>query len=83
MAYGKNHTTAIGRSLWPHALLGHALIHGGIVGLVTGSGALGFAEVAIHAMTDRAKCAGRFGIHVDQAIHIGCKLVWLIIALHA
>lgn len=37
---------------------------------------LALAETVLHTLTDHAKCRGWFGIHVDQAIHIGSKLLW-------
>lgn len=76
LAQGKNRHTDLGRDIWPHALAAHAMIHGGLVTLLTGSAVLGLAETAIHAATDWLKCEGKISFNVDQAIHIACKVVW-------
>jgi hypothetical protein len=80
LAQGKNRHTKLGAmeggTMWLHLLTAHALIHGGMVALVTGRADLGVAEAAIHWATDWAKCEGRIGYHTDQAIHVACKLVW-------
>src|SRR5438552_236937 len=64
------------RIAWPMALGCHALVHGGAVALVTGLWWLGAAESASHAAIDGLKCRGWFGMKTDQALHLGCKLVW-------
>lgn len=76
LSEAKNRNTALGKLFWPHALFAHAMIHGGAVLLLTGSLALAALEVVIHAGTDWLKCEGRITLNTDQAIHIGCKVVW-------
>lgn len=68
---------------WYQALGAHAMIHGGAVALITGKTSLGIAEAVIHAITDDAKCKGHLTFNQDQAIHIGCKLLWALLALPA
>ena len=63
-------------AVWPYWLSAHALIHGGAVALVTGSVGLGAAEAVAHASIDFGKCENWYGIHADQALHLGCKLLW-------
>jgi len=63
---------------WPYWMTAHALMHGGTVMLVTGSLLLGVLETALHWVTDLAKCYRKIGIHTDQAIHLGCKVAWLV-----
>jgi hypothetical protein len=63
---------------WPYWMSAHALMHGGAVALVTGSVVLGMLETAAHGVTDLAKCYRKIDIHTDQAIHLGCKVVWLL-----
>ncbi|MEY9674538.1 DUF3307 domain-containing protein [Bradyrhizobium elkanii] len=65
-----------GEVIWPGALLSHALIHAGAVQLATGSWSLALLELAVHAAIDWTKCSGRIGYNVDQALHVGCKIVW-------
>jgi hypothetical protein len=81
LAEGKNRHSALGRIYWPYALSAHALIHGGFVGALTGSVALGVAEVVLHWVTDWLKCDGHIGLAADQAIHIGCKVTWALAVL--
>ena len=85
LALGKNRHTSIGSqekgTLWIHLLTAHSLIHAGMVTLITGSTVLGLAELVIHWITDWAKCEGKIGLHTDQAIHIGCKVLWLILLI--
>lgn len=83
MAMSKNRNNPQGaQGVWVHSLTMHAIIHGGIVGIITGSATLGFAELFAHFATDFFKCEKKFGFHVDQAIHIGCKLLWWLIWCH-
>ena len=76
LARGKNRTTPIAGVPWYHPMAAHSVIHGGFVGVITGSVWLGVAETVIHALTDDAKCRGHISYTADQAIHIGCKIVW-------
>lgn len=80
LAQGKNRHTKLGAmeggTMWLHLLTAHALIHGGMVALLTGSPLLGAAETVIHWVTDWAKCESKIGFHTDQAIHIVCKVAW-------
>jgi hypothetical protein len=92
LAHGKNRWKPIPGVPWYQCLFAHALIHAGSVLLITGSIWLGVAELAVHALTDYAKCAGWFGdqtfgteginpraFNVDQAIHYGCKVAYSVI----
>ena len=84
----KNRATPIPGVPWIHGLLPHAMMHAGAVALVTGSVWLGVAEFVVHCLIDDAKCTGRFGapgarsFHVDQALHVACKVAWAILAAH-
>lgn len=64
---------------WWIALSAHALIHGGSVALVTGSVTLGLLETLCHFVIDKLKCENMFGVAIDQALHVVCKIVWVII----
>ena len=67
---------------WFYWLSAHALIHGGAVFFVTGSLFLGTLETVVHWLIDFAKCEGWFGIHVDQALHVGCKVLWCVLVAY-
>ena len=81
LAKAKNRTMPIpGVPFW-QALGAHALIHGGVVALVTGIWWLGLAEAVMHAWIDDAKCRGALTFNQDQGLHIVCKLAWFAIFL--
>lgn len=62
-------------------LIAHSGIHGAAVALVTGSLWLGLAEWAAHTIVDQLKVDGKTTFQVDQALHILCKLAWLLLLL--
>jgi len=64
---------------WMYWLLAHALIHGGAVWMATGSVGAAISETLAHAAIDFGKCENWYGIHTDQALHIACKLAWLLV----
>lgn len=64
------------QKVWPWVLTAHALIHGGAVALITGNVWLGLAETCAHWLIDFGKCENWYGIHTDQAAHVGCKVIW-------
>ena len=66
---------------WPYWLTSHALIHGGVVWLITGIPALGMAETILHWQIDFHKCDNRIGVHADQALHLFCKVIWVVFAV--
>ncbi len=81
LAKAKNRAMPIPGVPWWQALGAHALIHGGAVGLITGIWWLGLAEALAHALIDDGKCRGHLTFNQDQAFHVGCKVLWLLIAL--
>jgi len=64
---------------WYYWLSAHAVIHGGAVAWITGSLTLGLLETVVHWVIDFGKCENWFGIHVDQALHVGCKVLWCVL----
>jgi hypothetical protein len=83
MALSKNRNHAMGANgVWLHCLTMHAVIHGGIVGIITHSASLGIAEFLAHFAIDFFKCEKKYGYHTDQIIHIACKFLWWIIWSH-
>ena len=66
-----------GEVVWPIVLSAHAAIHAGGVFVVTQSLTLSLAEYVAHTAIDYGKCRGWFGFGADQALHIGCKVIWV------
>lgn len=81
-AKGRNHPVVVveGVVVWPYALTAHALIHGGAVWLLTGNVWLGLAEFVCHWCIDFGRCGCWYSINVDQSAHIGCKVLWSVLA---
>lgn len=69
---------------WYYWLTAHALLHGAAVGLVIWLGyqdwnlAVGFAvaETLVHWLIDFGKCEKLYSIHIDQGLHVLCKVAW-------
>lgn len=80
LAKAKNRAAPLTSVPWWQALGAHAIIHGAAVAAITKSPALGIAETLVHAITDDLKCNGRLSYNQDQAIHIGCKVLWAALA---
>jgi len=64
--------------IWPHLLTAHSLHHGLIVYLVSQSITLGVAETVAHWLIDFGKCEKWYGFHTDQALHVVCKILWVL-----
>ena len=79
LSKAKNRTAPIPGVPWWQALGAHAVIHGGIVAIITRDWRLGLAEAAAHAVTDDLKCRGLIDFNTDQAIHIACKVAWALL----
>lgn len=69
---------------WYFWLTAHAFLHGGTVGVIlhwtSGNWDLavlfGVAETVVHWLIDFGKCERLYGIHIDQTLHILCKVLW-------
>ncbi|MCA0276234.1 MAG: DUF3307 domain-containing protein [Proteobacteria bacterium] len=81
LAKAKSRVNPIPGVPWYHGLLAHAAIHGGFVGVITGSLTLGIAEFIAHCLIDDAKCMGRISYNQDQALHVACKVLWVTVLL--
>jgi hypothetical protein len=81
VALAKNRNTPLGKgqTVWPIVLGAHAMIHGAIVALITGSVILGICETVAHFITDFFKCEGKISYWSDQIIHVACKFAWFTI----
>src|SRR5262249_51389862 len=69
-----------GEVIWPAVLASHAGIHAGAVKLATGSWVLGGRQLAGHAPRGYTRGRGRLSFKVDQAAHVGCKVLWAALA---
>jgi len=63
---------------WYYWLGAHALIHGALVYLVTYNLYFGLAETALHASIDFLKCERKINFHLDQVLHVLCKIAYVI-----
>ena len=77
LSKAKNHKAPIPGVPWYQAMLAHSAIHGGMVGIITGSVWLGLAEFVLHNLIDYSKCEGKITFNQDQALHMVCKLGWV------
>lgn len=71
----------VGFPPWYYWLSAHGLTHGGAVYLISGMWTLGAVETVLHAIIDHQKCEDRISLNVDQALHLGCKLVYVFVLL--
>lgn len=78
LAQAKNRNTQVGKVFWPHALMAHSSIHGLVVGLITGSLLLAVAETVTHWLIDFYKCEEKISLRLDQALHIACKVIYVV-----
>ena len=77
LSRAKNRASPLPGVPWYQALGAHAIIHGAVVGVITGSIFLAVFETVAHALIDDAKCTGKIGFNADQALHVACKFVWI------
>jgi hypothetical protein len=75
----KSRTNSLTAVPWYYVLTSHVLTHSAMVGVLTGSAWISVAEAVVHFGLDFAKCEGRTNIHVDQAGHILCKVLWVVV----
>ena len=73
IARQKSRALADSRSDWIVALIAHCVIHAGGVWLVSGSLAFAAAEFLLHGLIDLGKGKEKYGIAVDQSLHLICK----------
>jgi hypothetical protein len=77
LSRAKNRYDPIPGVPWYQAMGAHAVIHGAAVALVTGMPLLGVLETLAHALIDDLKCTRRISFNADQALHLGCKALWV------
>lgn len=81
LSRAKNRAAPLPGVPWYQALGAHAVIHGAVVGLLTGSLLLALLETVAHAIIDDAKCTGKINFNEDQFLHVLCKAVWTAAAI--
>lgn len=64
---------------WGWWLTAHGAIHGLGVALITGVPWLALPELVLHLLIDRLKCQGRLSMAMDQALHLACKVIWVLL----
>ena len=73
----RHSTSALQRHVpWFYWLSAHALTHGLAVALTTSSVVLGVLETLAHWVIDFGKCEKWYSIHIDQTLHVLCKVAW-------
>ena len=86
MAKGKNRNREVDPAMipvgqkftpaWGYWLTAHAMTHGAVVYLITGSLLFALLETTAHWIIDFGKCENWYGIHTDQSLHVLCKGLW-------
>lgn len=82
LSKAKNHLAPIPGVPFYQALFAHGAIQGLPVALVLNP-FLGVCEFAAHCIIDFLKCDRRISFNADQALHIACKIIWVLIAAGA
>ena len=78
MAKAKNHKAPIPGVPWQTILVSHAAMHALAVFLITGSVVCAMVEQSAHTLIDYAKSDGRLTFNADQALHIACKVGYVL-----
>lgn len=64
---------------WYYWMAGHAATQALLVGFICNSMLFGMIEFVLHFVIDTGKCEKKYGIHVDQALHIICKIAYVVL----
>lgn len=68
--------------IWIYVLTGHALIHAGIVLIISGSPVCFLMEFIAHTLIDLCKGEKLIGVHTDVALHFACKVFYVYFLCH-
>jgi len=68
-------------SIWLWCMTSHAMLHAVVVWAITGCFIVGMIEFALHWIIDFAKCENWTTFHQDQALHLICKIAYVIGAM--
>lgn len=61
---------------WYYWMASHAAVHALAVCLITRNPLATLGEFVLHFAVDWGKCKRYFGLHVDQLLHVLCKVAW-------
>lgn len=74
---GQKYTTC-----WLYWLFAHALIHGGVVWIITSSPILGILETIFHLSLDGLTGEGLTTPHQDQLLHVATKFLYCVMLIN-
>ena len=66
------------RGVWLQVLTAHCFLHAGAVWFITGSVFYGAVEFLLHWVIDYLKGRNLIGFHLDQLLHYGCKVFYVV-----
>ena len=81
LALAKNRNVPIPGVPWYQAMAAHAFIHAGMVFVITGSSLCASLELCLHFIIDFTKCEKIINFNVDQALHLLCKVLYILILM--
>jgi len=71
----------IEKPTWVFALTAHAMTNGAVLYLMTGNITLGIVETILHWFIDLFRCNEIYSFHVDQALHLITKIVYIVLLI--
>lgn len=69
--------------IWPICMTAHCLLHAVAVWAITGCFVLCCIELVLHWIIDTAKCENWTTFTQDQALHVICKIAYIVAAVLA
>ena len=60
---------------WIYVMTAHCATHALAVTYVLGP-TYGIVEFFLHFLIDHMKCKNKYGIHIDQGLHVLCKIIY-------
>lgn len=67
------------KRVWIFCLTYHALIHAGLVWIITGSVLIGIIELVVHWIIDALKAENLFSFETDQWLHLATKAIYVVL----
>lgn len=81
LSRAKNQADPLPHTPWNHAMTAHCFLQAGGVYIVLGIWWIAALEFVSHFIIDSMKCHGELTYRQDQYLHIGCKVIWVILAI--